>query len=79
MLNIKSLITGVAAAALVSSIGLVYAQSTTYPPAANDTQPAATSPAPMEPATNAAPSDTPMPGAAPSGAVAEPAPKADRN
>ena len=36
MLNFKSLTTGVAATALVSVIGLVYAQTSTYSPSTTD-------------------------------------------
>lgn len=87
MLNFKSLTTGVAAAALVSGIGLAYAQTPAYPPAASDTPATTTAPAPMEPAVTVTPRDTSTPSSttpmgandAPSGNVAEPEPKADRN
>jgi hypothetical protein len=87
MLNIKSLSTAVAAAALVSAIGLAYAQTSPNPPAASDTAPATPTVLPGEAAGTAAPGTTPMPGSTPStsandalnGNVTEPAPKADRN
>ncbi len=82
MLNIKSLSTGVAAAALVSVIGLAYAQTA---PATTDTPPAAT-----QPSTTMAPSGTPMTNSPSSTtnpsdtmngttSTTEPAPQADRN
>lgn len=87
MLNLKSLTTGAVAATLVSVIGLAYAQSTTSQTDANTTSPAATMPAPMEPATTTMPSNTQRPDASSStrasdtlnGTLSEPAPKADRN
>lgn len=87
MLNIKSLTTAVAAAALVSAIGLAYAQTSTYPPATSDTAPATTTVMPGETAATTSPGTTSTPTSTPStnandaltGNVTEPAPRADRN
>ncbi len=81
MLNLKSLTSGVAAAALVSAIGLAYAQTTTMPPAASDTPSTTTTPGPMQAAPAATPSSTSStnPNDALNGTVTEPAPQADRN
>jgi hypothetical protein len=77
MLNIKSLSTGVAVTALVSAIGLSYAQTPTNPPV-TDTNPTATNPAPM---TNTMPSSrsTTNPSDTLNNTMTEPAPRADRN
>ena len=80
----KTLTSVLAAAGLVGSIGLVYAQTTadtpTTPPAATATTPeptpAVTTPAPT--ATTPAPATTPSPAAAPSDSTSLP-PQQDRN
>lgn len=88
MLNIKSLTSGLTAAALVSVIGLAYAQTTTTPPTTRDNSPAMTAtpmtPAPTDMTTpGTSPSSTTSPtqmnNEAPNGTMTEPAPKADRN
>lgn len=78
MLNFKSLSTGVAAASLVSVIGLAYAQTTTPPTSSETTE------ARMQPDATVTPNNTMTPRSmSPStGAndvITEPAPRTDRN